>query len=319
MRRPSHRCSSLRCWPSRSALSPPRLACRFRIASSARQRLERHPSSGQERARGVGQRLVSRRIGEREAGPHRIRPPLRAPDVRGIEERQGRRVRHAARERRRQQQRLDQQRPHQLLRGPAVERAGAGALPRVGSHGLPAGHDDAGARERPARRGQERAPPELRESALRHGVDRDRQDAVAGESPLQLADDRLHGGPDRGQPRRRGGVLQEVLRAEQRQPGHRRRHRLRPDAHAGREVVQRDPARRERRTDRAAGGDPHRGPEEDADRSRDACRGCISRGSRRDSMRPATPRSTWCRRCWPAARTRASTSGWSTTRRWRRT
>ena len=40
---------------------------------------------------------------------------VRAPDVRGIEERQGRRVRHAARKRRRQQQRLDEQRSHQLL------------------------------------------------------------------------------------------------------------------------------------------------------------------------------------------------------------
>ena len=45
----------------------------------------------------------------------------------------------------------------------------------------------------------------------------------------------------------------------------------------------------------------------------------FSAGSRRASTAPATRRSTWCRRCWPGARTRASTSGWSTTRRWRRT
>ena len=61
---------------------------------------------------------------------------------------------------------------------------------------------------------------------VRHGVDRDRQDAVAGEPSVQLADDRLHGGPHRREPQRRRGVLQEVLRAEQRQPGDRRRHRL---------------------------------------------------------------------------------------------
>ena len=75
------------------------------------------------------------------AGAHRLRAPVRAPDVRGIEEREGRRVRHAARGRRRQQQRLDHQRPHQLRDRRAVERAGAGALPRVRSHGLPARHD----------------------------------------------------------------------------------------------------------------------------------------------------------------------------------
>ena len=52
----------------------------------------------------------------------------------------------------------------------------------------------------------------------------------------------------------RGGVFQDLLRPEQREPGHRRRHRHRRDAHAGREVVQRDPARPGGAADRAAGG-----------------------------------------------------------------
>ena len=47
----------------------------------------------------------------------------------------------------------------------------------------------------------------------------------------------------------------------------RRRHRLRPDAGAGREVVQRVPARRRGRAGRAAGGDADRGQAADADRS----------------------------------------------------
>ena len=47
-------------------------------------------------------------------------------------------VRHLARGRRRQQQRLDHQRPHQLLHRRAGQRARAGAVPRVRSHGLPA-------------------------------------------------------------------------------------------------------------------------------------------------------------------------------------
>ena len=41
--------------------------------------------------------------------------------------------------------------------------------------------------------------------------------------------------------------------AEQRQPGHRRRHRFRSDARAGREVVRRDSARHRRRAGRSAG------------------------------------------------------------------
>ena len=53
----------------------------------------------------------------------------------------------------------------------------------------------------------------------------------------------------------------------------------------------------ERRADCSAGRDPHRRAEEDADRSRARCRGSTSPGSRRDSMRPAMPRSTSCRRC----------------------
>ena len=52
----------------------------------------------------------------------------------------------------------------------AVERARARAVPRVGSHGLPARRDDAARRvDAPARRRQERAAPELREPPVRHG------------------------------------------------------------------------------------------------------------------------------------------------------
>ena len=78
--------------------------------------------------------------------------------------------------------------------------------------------------------------------------------ALPEEPSVQLADDRLDGGPDGGEPRRRRGVLQDLLRPEQRQPGHRRRHRHRRDARAGREVVHRDPARARGAADRAAGG-----------------------------------------------------------------
>ena len=81
-------------------------------------------------------------------------------------------VRHVARGRGRQQQRLDQHRPHQLLHRPAGQRARARAVPRVGSHGLPARRQGAGQGRRPARRRQERETPERRQPAVRPGVRR---------------------------------------------------------------------------------------------------------------------------------------------------
>ena len=201
-------CVGILVCPARSADGTTRRAAAGALAGPvpavhARQRPQRHPASGHERAGRGGERLVSRRLGQREAGTHRIRAPVRAPDVRRLE----------ARARRAQFDILlegaggdnngstTNDRTNYVIDVP-VERARAGAVSRVGSHGLPARHDDAGARERPARRRQERAPAELREPAVRHGVDRDRQDAVAGDAPIQLADDRLHGGPHGREPRR---------------------------------------------------------------------------------------------------------------------
>ena len=57
------------------------------------------------------------------------------------------------------------------------------------------------------------------------------RDAVSRRPSVPLAGDRLHGGPHRRQLRRRRGVLQEVLRAVEREPGRRRRHRPGRDAH----------------------------------------------------------------------------------------
>ncbi len=242
--------------PAAPAASPPAtLEVPYRQFQLAK-RAQRHHAPRHQCADRHGERLVPRRLGQRAARAHGLRAPVRAPDVRGLEEREGGRVRHPARGRRWQQQRLHDQRPHQLRDRRARKRVGAGALSRVGSHGIPAGHDVAGAGGRPARRGEERAAPELREPPLRHGIAGDRQDAVAGQSPLQLADDRPHGGFDGREPRRRGAVLQDLLRAQQRQPRDRRRHRLRSHQGAGREVVRRDSAgcRRGRRWRRPAPG-----------------------------------------------------------------
>ena len=135
-------------------------------AVHAAERAARDPARGPHRAARDGQRLVSRRLGAREARTHRLRASVRAPDVRGLRSTSRKasstRCSKAAGG---DQQRLDRERPDELLHRRAVERARAGALPRVGSHGLPARRDVARTRQRPARRRQERAAAELRERA----------------------------------------------------------------------------------------------------------------------------------------------------------
>ena len=78
----------------------------------------------------------------------------------------------------------------------------------------------------------------------------------------------------RGQPRGRAGVLPHLLRAQQRQPGDRRRHRPGRDPGDGREVVQRRARRQAGAAGGAAAGDAHRG---DAARRRPIA--CSCRGS----------------------------------------
>ena len=53
-------------------------------AVHAAERAARDPARGSQRAARHRQRLVPRRLGAREAGPHRLRAPVRAPDVRGL-------------------------------------------------------------------------------------------------------------------------------------------------------------------------------------------------------------------------------------------
>ena len=100
--------------------------------------LEGHLLPGQAAADGGRQPLVSRRPRQRDPGTHRLRAPLRAHDVPGLEARRRRHALQAARGRRRlRHQRHHQLRSHQLLRDRAVEPARARALDRVRSHGLP--------------------------------------------------------------------------------------------------------------------------------------------------------------------------------------
>ena len=79
-----------------------------------------------------------------------------------------------------QRQRLDVVRPDELLRGRPVEPARARAVARERSHGLPARPGRLqGDHRQPARRGQERAAPALREPAHGPGVEGDARGAVS--------------------------------------------------------------------------------------------------------------------------------------------
>ena len=103
---------------------------------------------------------------------------------------------------RRAAQRLDQHRSHQLLGSRADRRAGAGAVDGVGSHGLPAARAHRGQVQQPARRRAERAPPELREPALRAGRHGAVGGAVSARSSVSLAHDRRRRRPARHDARR---------------------------------------------------------------------------------------------------------------------
>ncbi len=128
-------------------------------------------------------------------------------------------------------------RSHQLLPQRAVERAGTGAVSRVRSDGLSARGDVARQSRWPARRGQERAAAGRREPAVRAGLHHAQRDALSRRPSVSLADDRLHGRPDRRVVRGRDGFLQAVLRAQQRDARRCRRHRPCEDACAGRAMV----------------------------------------------------------------------------------
>ena len=111
-----------------------------------------------------GQPLVPRRLEEREAGQDGFRPPVRAPDVPGLGELQGRVLQALRAGRCHEHERHDQFRPHELL----PERADHGPRPRavdgVGPHGAPA-------RGRSTRRGSTSSAASCRTRSARARTD----------------------------------------------------------------------------------------------------------------------------------------------------
>ena len=167
----------------------------------ALERPRRHRARRPSAADGGRQHLVSRRLEERAARPHRLRAPVRAPDVRRLRASRSRLL-PAAAARRRAAQRIDQRRSHQLLGSGADRRARSGAVDGIRSHGLPAAGAHRAEVQQPARRRAERAAPELREPAVRPGRHRAVGGDVSAGSSVSLADDRI----GRGHPRRRRSI-----------------------------------------------------------------------------------------------------------------
>ena len=129
--------------------------------------VESRPLARARRSRRRGEPLVRCRLEEREGGEDRVRPPLRAHDVPGLEARPEEPAFRARRACRRIAQRLDVVRPHELFRDRAVPSSRARALARIRSHGVDASRDDPGeARESKGCR-EERAQSAIRQPTVR--------------------------------------------------------------------------------------------------------------------------------------------------------
>ena len=284
--------------------------------------LDERPHAG--RARGPQgpdrgrERLVPRRLEEREGGQDRLRPPLRAPDVQRQRELQRRLLQGAGEDRRDRPQRHDQRGPHELL----PERAGDGARHRavdgVRPHGPPPRRHRPEEARRAARRRAEREAAG-RERAVRPGRGADPDRRLPQGPPVLVDGHRLDGGPQRRLARRREGVVQDVLRPVERGARRGRRREGGGREGPGREVLRRHPAgsadREARGLDREEDGRAApgaRGPRAPGPDLQGLEHAAVGHARRRLPVRCS-------RTCSPRARARASTSGSCTTTRSRPT
>ncbi|CAA9470474.1 MAG: hypothetical protein AVDCRST_MAG38-1254, partial [uncultured Solirubrobacteraceae bacterium] len=218
-------------------------------ALRAAQRSEGDPGGGPLRAGRHRRRVVRRGRAQRAPGSHGLRPPVRAHDVPGLGQREEGRALPAGRAGRRQHERQHRRRPHQLLPDAPLQPPEPRAVAGVGPHAVALRHGREP--EEPAGGGEGGAPAALRQPAVhRHGA------ALAGRGVrpedvlrIRARAHRLDGRPERGAGGGRQGLLQAVLRAEQRDA--RRHGRLRSGrGEAPRAAV----LRRHRARGRAAAG-----------------------------------------------------------------
>ena len=206
-----------------------------------RERPARHRRRGPPRPGGRGQPLVRRRVQARDARPDRVRAPLRARDVPGLEaRREGRAHRHRP-GRRRHDERVHVAGPDQLLRDAAGAPAGARALARGGPDGDAPRRAEPGEPRQPARGRQEREALVLRQPPVRVVAGEGPGPPVPAGAPVPPLDDRLDGGPRRGLARGRDLVLPHLVRAEQRGAVDRRRRRDRDGPRGGRALLRGHP------------------------------------------------------------------------------
>ena len=306
-----------------------------------RQRPRRHRARGPPLPHRGRQPLVSRRLAERVARPHRPRPPLRAPDVRGLPAPRPQLL-HAPAAGRGRRQRVDELRPHELLGGRPRQRPRPRPVARVRPHGLPAAGPHRGEVREPARRGAERAPPAVREPALRAGPDGPHGRPVPARPPVPLDHHRRGRGHPGRHPRRRPRVLPRLvpprqrvvdggrrrrdgggdrrgaalLRGDPRRPGPAPRGRGR--ARAGRRTSARRTAASSAAARRGAGPGGSRPPGRRKSagccwRTASSCRGCTWRGAARPSSTRATRAWTCSPTSSPGARPRGCTGRWCAT------
>ena len=235
-------------------------------AVQAVQRADGLPAGGPLPAPGVGQHQLHGGLQEREARQDRLRPPLRAHDVPGLQALQ-RRLLQAPAGRGLPGQRRHQHRPHPLLGTGPGGLPGARPVDGGRPHGLPAGRHDPGAPVQPDLRRPERAAPELREPTLWNAPGKGGRPGLPHQPPVQLDHHRLHGRPAVLDHRRREGFLQVLLHPQQRQPLHHRRLQEGRSQGSCAEVFRRHPARasgdqagRVGAAAERAGGAVHAGP-----------------------------------------------------------
>ena len=218
-------------------------------------RADRHPHG-----------LVQGRQRRRAAGQVRHRPFLRASDVQGHQEPQGRRVRRQDRRDRRQRECLHLRRLHRLLpdgdAGSARHDDGLRGRP----HAQPDPHRR-GHRHR-ARRHPRGAPFAHRQQPRRAARRGDRRHALP-EPALPHPGDRLDAGDREAEPHRCGRLLRPLLCAQQCGAGGRRRRRCRHGAPPGRGDLRQGAARTGSAAARAPAGtgaehQAHRHPDRSA-------------------------------------------------------
>ena len=280
---------------------------------AAAQRPDRAAASGSVDADRPRPALVSRRLEGRTRRAHRLRAPLRAHDVQGLEERRAGAAHLDRLVGRRTGQRLHDRRRDGVLADGAVAVPAAGALDGSRSHG-DAAHRRQDVPQR-ARSGEGRAPHAHREPAVR-AAQRDPLRPGVHRAPLQAPGDRQHAGSRGGDDRRCARLLSHLLRAGQLHHRHRRRLRRGAGEGADRSRIWRACRPAAQAVPRDIPKEPI--PDEGKARHRDRAVAAAGGGRRRITS-PTTGirtriRCTSRRRCCPTARARASTASSSTKR-----